>query len=353
MTCISLFLQQFHEGMKSLRQWALLLLMVSTTFVYAATYSNKSLNWADSALWYEGQQRLKDIDESKPDVFYLLPTCVAAWTDSTGTTHYNADPTNKAHLKAWQLSAELADTIFATDANLFLPYYRQATFGGLDGVPATKAGEMAKRDAIEAFDHYLTHYNHGRPIILAGYSQGGKLVTELLKHMDDATYAQLVAAYVVGYGITASDTVTQPGRHTSHVKLATDSSTLGVTINFNSVTSPQAICPLICQDNIACINPVSWTTTATPAILLPAGTTPQADDKRFPYGTAVVPLSAKEAVTVNIDPENHVLIVKGIDPRRYFLPALQDLFKPGNLHLQELFFYADHLRHNVLLRTRH
>lgn len=314
--------------------------------------ADSSLNWADASLWYEGDTRLSEIDPTTPDVFYLLPTCIASWKDEDSTVHYNANPTKPEHLAAWRLSAELADSIFATQANFFLPYYRQAAFDALVGENAQKAIQLATQDAIESFNYYIKNLNNNRPFILAGYSQGGQMVTEILKSMDDDTYARLIAAYVVGYGITANDTVTQVGHATSHVKLAQDSTSCGVTINFNSVSSTDAICPLLCTNNIGCINPVSWTTSSDPATLLKAGSSAQPDDSHFPYGTAVVAQDPNTDVTVQIDSQYHVLIVNNIDPQRYFLPALSGFFPVGNLHLQELFFYGKYLRNNVLLRSK-
>ncbi len=312
-----------------------------------------ALDWSDKALWYEGHARLSNIDQTQPDVFYLLPTCVTDWTDEFGTVHHNADPSKQDHIDAWQLSAQLADTIFASRANLFVPYYRQATFEGLQGDIAAEAGNIAKQDVLNAFEYYLEHYNQGRSFILAGYSQGGQLVKDVLKHMSDDTYKRLIAAYVVGYGVTAEDTITQSCHKTPHIKLAQDSLSRGVTINFNSVTSTDAICPLLCDGNIGCINPVSWTTTATPATLLKAGETPSADDPRFPYGTAAKPANDSTAIAVSVDTEQKVLVVSGIDATRYYFEGLKDFFPVGNLHLQELFFYGDLLRHNVLLRSKH
>ncbi len=312
-----------------------------------------SLDWADKSLWYDGTNRLNNIDATRPDVIYFLPTCLTAWTDESGAARYNADPTRADHLEAWRLSAELADTIFATRANLFLPYYRQAVFEGLEGEHSEAAWRTATGDATAAFDYYLKHYNNGRPFILAGYSQGGQMVKEVLKHISDEAYSRLIAAYVVGYGVTATDTVTQPGHKESHIKLAQDSVSCGVTVNFNSVTTNGAISSLLCKGNIGCINPVSWTTSSTAATLLKAGEKGKADDARFPYGTAVVAPDSQTPVTVSVDQQQHVLIVNGIDAERYYLPALQSFFSEGNLHLQELFFYGDYLRRNVILRSAH
>ncbi len=310
-----------------------------------------SLDWSDSTLWYDGGNRLTAIDEKRPDVFYLLPTCLFAWTDADGKQHYNADPKNAEHRNAWVLSAELADTIFATKANLFLPYYRQSTFGIPDSVMTEAAHQVAVDDVTDAFDYYIKHLNNGRKFILAGFSQGGNMVTEVLKHMDDETYKRLVAAYVIGFSVTAEDTLAQPGHSMAHVKLAKDASSQGVTVNFMSVTTPEAISDILGKGNIGCINPVSWTTTSTPAVLLKAGVTPADDDKRFPYGTAVVAKDNNTDVTVSVDTLHHVLTVSGLDVPRYTFPGLKDIFPEGNLHLQELFFYGDYLRQNVLLRS--
>lgn len=221
----------------------------------------------------------------------------------------------------------MADTIFATQANLFLPYYRQPTFEGLKRY-AKKAGHIAVHDAIDAFDYYLKHFNNGRPFILAGFSYGGKMVTEILKHMDDDTYNRLIAAYVVGYGITAKDTIKQKGHRTSHIKLAQDSTSQRVTINFNSVTSIKAIIPLLCHKNIGCINPISWTTASLTSVL-PTKDSKEEDDSRFPYGTIVKASDPNTPVTVTLDTKRHVLLVKGINPMRYFYPPLQRFFPIG------------------------
>ncbi len=313
--------------------------------------TNGEPDWSDSAMWYGGAERLAAASDTLPDVFYLLPTCVTAWQDAEGRTHYNADPANPDHREAWRLSAELADTVFASRANLFLPYCRQAVFEGLEGEHAAEAARTAEEDAKAAFDYYLAHFNGGRPFVLAGYSQGGRLVTEVLKHISDEDFSRLIAAYVVGYGVTAADTVALPGQRVPHIKLAADAASRGVTVNFNSVTDTSAVCPLLCEGNVGCINPVSWTTDTVPAVLLPAGAKAGEDDPRFPYATAVAAADGTQDVTVRVDKRRKVLVVDGIDAQRYHFQPLDGFFPVGNLHLQELFFFVDHLRRNVLLRS--
>ena len=313
----------------------------------AAAETGHAPDWTDSALWFGRGATRPD----RMDVFYLLPTCVSAWQDAGGDTRFNADPRQAGHREAWRLSALLADSLFAQGANLFVPYYRQAVFEALDGERAQEALALARADALGAFDYYMERLNQGRPFLLAGYSQGGKWVTEILKHMADTAYSRLVAAYVIGYGITPADTATQPGHRLSHVRLAQDSTSAGVTVCFNSVTDPAALSPLLCAGNIACVNPVSWTTGPEPATLLPAGAAAEADDPRFPYATAAAATGGDAAVTVRVDTARHALVVSGVDPARYALPALRWLLPEGNLHLQELFFYGKYLRRDTERRA--
>ncbi len=318
--------------------------------VTRARGAGASPDWSDPAMWYEGESRLVPVRDTLPDVFYLLPTCVTAWSDAAGRVRYNADPANPAHREAWRLSVQLADTIFAARAHLFVPYCRQAVFEALEGGAAAAAARTAEEDATAAFDYYIRHLNGGRPFIVAGYSQGGRLAVKVLRHMHDTAYARLIAAYVVGYGVTAADTAACPGQRLSHVRPARDAASRGVTVCLNSVTDTAAVSTLLCGGNIFCVNPLTWTTSAEPAVLLAAGESVP-DDPRFPYATAPAGRDARTAVTVAVDSVRHVLLVGGLDARRYHFAPLGGFFPVGNLHLQELFFYATVLRRNVLLRS--
>ncbi len=334
------------------------LLIVVLLYGLGALTLQAQPDYRDAALWYDGGRRLAagNIRQDTYDVFYVLPTCVFAWEDSTGVRRYNADPLNPSHRTAWALSAELADTIFASGANLFLPYYRQGTFATPNDSVYTAARRIACADVLAAFRHYITTLNQGRPFVLAGFRQGGDIVKELLKAMDDNAYERLIAAYVVGYGVTQQDTLPSPaiwlpGEHKKqHLRPATDAFGRGVTVCYNSVTDTSAVNNSLCGGNLFCINPVSWTTSSTPAVLLPANTAPAADDRRFPYGTAVVAADSTKAVTVRVDQRKKVLVVDNLAVSRYHLPALDSMFPVGNLHLQELFFYAGHLREDVKRR---
>ena len=99
----------------------------------------------------------------------------------------------------------------------------------------------------------------------------------------------------------------------------------GVTVCYNSVADAAAICPVL-SPSALCINPLNWRTDGEPAPL-------------------------NDSVTVRVDTDRRVLLVEGFDPMRYYEPSLAGLFAVGNYHLQELFFYRDALKENVILRT--
>ena len=64
---------------------------------------------------------------------------------------------------------------------------------------------LSMDDVRKAFDLFQAQRDQSRPLIIAGFSQGGLAVVELLKHIDDETYSQLAAAYVLGYKVTKAN----------------------------------------------------------------------------------------------------------------------------------------------------
>lgn len=58
--------------------------------------------------------------------------------------------------------------------------------------------DVSFKDVKAAFRHFLINYNQGRPFILAGFSQGGKSVVELMKHLSEEERKRMIATYVFG-----------------------------------------------------------------------------------------------------------------------------------------------------------
>ena len=139
------------------------------------------------------------------DVFFIHPT-----------TYYGA----RGSRNNWNASLDDAKLNAATDSStilfqaslfngagrVFAPRYRQAhinVFHGSDQVSNQQALDSAYADVAAAFDYYLKHWNHGRPFIIAGHSQGAVHAKTLLHNVveNSALQKQLVAAYVVGWRV--------------------------------------------------------------------------------------------------------------------------------------------------------
>lgn len=270
--------------------------------------------YADPTLWFKESNKAGTADF---DVFYVLPTCVWNRIDSNGDTLRYADPYSESDRKAMLPSFELAERIFGKEANFYSPYYSQISLESWKSDSLVKAlSPRSMAEVKEAFDYYFKNINNGRPFALAGFSQGARCVVELLKSLDADQCRKLVAAYVIGYGITASDTLNH-----WQIKPARGKTDTGVAVCYNSVAFPQAISQGL-NPGVVCINPVSWTSSPEKAWL-------------------------NDTVSVNIDSAHHVLIVDGFNPENYYHPSLDFLFKKGNYHLQELLFYSNCLSENL------
>lgn len=93
---------------------------------------------------------------------------------------------------------------FSSIADIYAPRYREATLYSLfthkyDGLAARR---LAYSDVRRAFDAFLAGRNADRPIILAGYGQGGLYVLGLIRDYFQGEInplrRRLVAAYVIG-----------------------------------------------------------------------------------------------------------------------------------------------------------
>lgn len=142
--------------------------------------------------------------DSTVDIFFIHPTSYTSEVKSFG---WNADIEDAAlNSKTDNSSILYQASIFNEAGRVFAPRYRQAHLSAYfpktqeDSTEAMKAFDLAYQDVKAAFDYYLTHYNHGRPIVIASHSQGSTHAKRLLKEYFDGTALknQLVVAYVVG-----------------------------------------------------------------------------------------------------------------------------------------------------------
>lgn len=191
---------------------------------------------------------------------------------------------------------------------------------------------LAIGDVKNAFSYYLEYLNGGRPFIMAGFSQGAKIMLELMKDMDDATFQRMIAAYAISIGITQDMLDVFP-----RIIPAKGTGDTGVTISYNSVSDAVGASATFAKKPAFSINPVSWRRDAKTAVFM---TEP----------SPLLPIAAqkKDTLTVYLDRESNLLFVKGNSAKDYLLPLKG---KEGDYHSREIWLYRDFLRENLALRV--
>ena len=204
----------------------------------------------------------------------------------------------------------------------FAPYYRHTTIQAFmtnSEDTVYQRTRLSMGDVCKAFDLFQAQRDKSRPLIIAGFSQGGLAVVELLKHIDDETYSQLAAAYVLGYKVTKADMAA-----CSHIRPAEGETDTGVTICYNTVKDVKYVLPIIAGSEI-CINPVNWHTDATPATL-------------------------HDTITITVSPEYHVLVATNYSATEY--PPFRGFLNVGDIHSCEPWLYSECLQKNIKVRAK-
>jgi hypothetical protein len=141
--------------------------------------------------------------DSSADVFFIYPTTFTAENEIA----WNADINDAAINAKTDYSPILYQASVFNHYRIFSPRYRQAhvrAYFTSDTASAHAAFDLAYEDIKTAFQYYLDHYNHGRPIVIASHSQGSTHAQRLLKEFfeNKPLQKQLVVAYVIGMYIS-------------------------------------------------------------------------------------------------------------------------------------------------------
>ncbi len=236
----------------------------------------------------------------------------------------------------------LQEGLYAESCNIYAPYYRQACLSVyyLDDPDRGPYLSAAYEDVREAFLWYLEHSNNGRPLIVAGYSQGADLALRLLEEFfdDSSLKQQLIAAYLIGWRVTQEDLDQFP-----HLRMAQGESDTGIIVSFNS-EAPGVTGSIIVPEGgyTYGINPLNWKTDGTPASkdenpgTVDLHMDGSADNDR-PHLTGCYQ-----------SPERGTMIVPDISPEAY--PPGEPLFVEGCYHNYELQLYYRSVQENVQTR---
>jgi hypothetical protein len=131
------------------------------------------------------------------DCFYVYPTVSL---DPGGNSDMIAGPEERNVIRA-QFAR------FASQCRPFAPLYRQFTLTALRaataGKPMSADRTLGYNDVLAAWNHYLTHDNKGRGVVLIGHSQGSGVLTQLIRNEIDGKpiQARIVSALLLGTNV--------------------------------------------------------------------------------------------------------------------------------------------------------
>ncbi len=188
------------------------------------------------------------------DVFFVYPTLFG------GTGQMNMDIQNDTMRQLVQAALLKQSAVFKKKCNVYAPYYRQMAMDGLamNEDERNKYLSVGMADVYLAFDHYLKHFNEGRPFILAGHSQGSQILINLMidKFDDPVLMNKMVAAYVIGYSVTDDDLA-----QNEWLKIAESDGDIGVIITYNTQAENATGSPVLLS-KANCVNPLNWKNTS-------------------------------------------------------------------------------------------
>ena len=143
-------------------------------------------------------------------IFYVHPTTYLERDRWNAPIDAAGEPARRAGV-----FVETQGGAFNNFSDVWAPKYRQAAYGAflLNSEDAQKALDLAYRDVLAAFDAFLAAQATGKPIILAGHSQGSLHLLRLLAERKQALQGRLAAAYIGGWPVGISSDLPATGLH--------------------------------------------------------------------------------------------------------------------------------------------
>ena len=290
-------------------------------------------DYADAGNWaYCGIGEEKDAD-----LFLICPTVDMR-------DEYNMSMEDEETKANFLGALNMERGIYEDTARMFAPYYRQGDMKvyGLEPDEREPYMEIAYTDISAAFSYYLENENEGRPIILAGFSQGADMCYRLLAEYfsDESLQERLVAVYALGYPVTEEMVQQYP-----QIRPAQSADDIGTVISFDCEAPDLEETFLIPAGVKALtITPLNWKTDGTKA------------DKSLNLGAcftnygAEITREEKELCGCYIDEERGALKVTDVSAEDY--PAIVPGLPEGAYHVYDYQFFFRNLQENVKLRMQ-
>lgn len=311
----------------------ILLITVMVGIIYAVSYHSEKApeyslisNWAYYA---EGE-------DMAADLFLIAPT-----VDTKD--EYNMSLADTATMRDFVGALNMERGIYEDCTRMYAPFYRQASMKvyNLSEDEREEYLGIAYSDISRAFKWYLDNENNGRPIIIAGFSQGADMCVRLLKEYfgDEELSSRLIAVYAIGWPVTEEEISAYPQIIPAQMDCDT-----GVIVSFeceDEVVTGTFIYPS--GVHAIAINPLNWRTDSTPAI--------REENKGacFTDRSGNIVSETPALCGCYIDTERGVLKMTDISPSDY-PPSIKGL-PQGAYHIYDYQFFYRNLQENVKLRT--
>ena len=313
-----------------------MLLLAACSEKKTATHeAANAIDYADMTYWYAFGDTTHEAD-----IFYVYPTVSTISYADNGNSWF-AD-VSLPEVRKEANGNQRFNKMLYDDYNFYAPYYRQMIFESYSQPDSImlKNAAFAAQDVKDAFQYYMAHGNGGRPFFLVGHSQGSQMLIELLKTgMTEEQRKLMVAAYCIGYQVTAEELAQYPAQ----LSPANDSTEVGKLIIFNSVTDTAAI-GMVSRYDVVGVNPTTWTA-ATDTI-----------SSEHHLGMAKYN-KARDSVLILPCPTRtylykHTTVCPDIGLEMVFIPAYEDMFPKGNLHFADSWLFAGNVKKNMECRLR-
>jgi len=288
------------------------------------------------------------------DVIFLYPTaCMAPDAPLICELH---DPATIQQANDYFAQS---GAVFEGVGNIFAPLWRQESGPYVNSLSFDEVDKAQwaepRTDVFAAMDYYFENLNDGRPWVIAGHSQGSRLLGMVLgeymgEHLD--YYERMICAYRVGDGMTRPYLAKYP-----HVRPAQGPDDLGVCASWNTEgLGNRGRSSLVIPPECVAINPLNWVVDDTPAgeelcmgCFLPA----------FP-GSELIPLEEKASTVLDLErgtvivtnPEMAKYSITALAPDPLMAKAMETTFGPECFHNCDYGFFFYNIRENATNRVR-
>lgn len=311
-----------------------------TSAINTDTENTEAPDYSQEACWFKIPEITKDVD-----TFFIYPT------EYMGTNESDPDYApidNPEMLEGVEMvDYKLMASVYEDSTNLFIPYYRQASFRRMGqawketGDVRTAVKSIPYADITAALDYYFENYNNGRPFIIASHSQGSAINTLVLQDYfkeHPEYYKRMVAAYVLGFSVTKDYLEANP-----HLKFATGESDTGVIISWN-IEGKQNVeenaANVVVLPNAISINPLNWKLDETYA--------PASEN----LGSLIANEETGEASIGDIEADAQINLERGVVVTNAKTAPIDatDYFGPQSFHNGDYSFYYNNIKENVAKR---